>query len=498
MLLLIVPLLQGWAWWPPLPGDVQRYERQEFSDDWKQGYHVKDNFKPDDNKSPVAYGGIINNFTVLPTSSPAVLQAVTYALPNASAADSTITSARKLVLSYSGDGGQTSVVEKLSYRGHDGRSHRFDGDLTMGVNFYLTVETPSPGGGTRTHNLVVLLDTDMRHQTVQHTFTDSDVTPSVASEGEKPALPILCYNIWNTNPPTWAVRDANRRSSWYNTRMDHFASVVRSAGAPIVGLQEVRFDTTTNDLGDHSQVSHLTRRLPEYTQFVFQPAMLYYDHDAGNPLTRVEEGPMIMSKFPIVHTDHAILSHDPQDKDDVHQRVCLHAVVDVPDWGLVDVYTAHLSLSEPAREKTLIEIYEFVRDNSRGVMQLFMGDLNAEPDSKGIQYIQGLREMNGSKTDFVDTWLELHPEPTPRSNNTDEIENMLTFPTCNPVKRIDFILMRRLEASKAVKVIESKVVGKTGAPGTELYEGAGMLDVEPPSPIFASDHKGVLTTLAWP
>ena len=75
---------------------------------------------------------------------------------------------------------------------------------------------------------------------------------------------------------------------------------------------------------------------------------------------------------------------------------------------------------------------------------------------------------------------------------------MLTFPTCNPVKRIDFILMRRLEASKAVKVIESKVVGKTGAPGTELYEGAGMLDVEPPSPIFASDHKGVLTTLAWP
>jgi hypothetical protein len=62
---------------------------------------------------------------------------------------------------------------------------------------------------------------------------------------------------------------------------------------------------------------------------------------------------------------------------------------------------------------------------------------------------------------------------------------------------MDFILMRRLEATKAVKVTESKVVGKKGAPGTELFEGGGMLDMEPPSPIFASDHKGVLTTLAW-
>jgi endonuclease/exonuclease/phosphatase family metal-dependent hydrolase len=45
------------------------------------------------------------------------------------------------------------------------------------------------------------------------------------------------------------------------------------------------------------------------------------------------------------------MSHDPADGNDVHQRVCLHVVLRVPGWGDVDVYTTHLSLSEPAREK---------------------------------------------------------------------------------------------------------------------------------------------------
>lgn len=42
---------------------------------------------------------------------------------------------------------------------------------------------------------------------------------------------------------------------------------------------------------------------------------------------RDEEGPGILSKHPIIASDYLLLSRDPSDKDDEHQRLCLHAAV---------------------------------------------------------------------------------------------------------------------------------------------------------------------------
>jgi hypothetical protein len=51
-----------------------------------------------------------------------------------------------------------------------------------------------------------------------------------------------------------------------------------------------------------------------------------------------------------------------------------------------------------------------------------------------MRFLGGTEAIDGVKTDFVDAWLALHPEPTPRSNSTVEKEEMLTFPSDQPGK----------------------------------------------------------------
>ena len=43
-------------------------------------------------------------------------------------------------------------------------------------------------------------------------------------------------------------------------------------------------------------------------QHVYQPAMLYHNDDVTDPVDRVEEGPAILSQWPIVSTSHALTS----------------------------------------------------------------------------------------------------------------------------------------------------------------------------------------------
>ena len=53
--------------------------------------------------------------------------------------------------------------------------------------------------------------------------------------------------------------------------------------------------------------------------------------------------------------------------------------------------------------------------------------------------VQGFKVMGGVRADLIDAWLVLHPEPEPRSKDPDVRRNALTFPSDDPVKRIDFL-----------------------------------------------------------
>ena len=64
--------------------------------------------------------------------------------------------------------------------------------------------------------------------------------------------------------------------------------------------QEVRYDSSLGDEGQHGQISHLTELLPGY-QYVYQPAAVYFHADTYP--SHDEEGCAIFSKYPIIHSD---------------------------------------------------------------------------------------------------------------------------------------------------------------------------------------------------
>lgn len=110
-----------------------------------------------------------------------------------------------------------------------------------------------------------------------------------------------------------------------------------------------------------------------------------------------------------------------------------------------------------------------------------MGDFNAKPNTKSIQFLEGLYELENVKTDLKDSYFDIYKEE-PNKNTID----LYTFESNRPRKRIDYIMYRN---SCNVTVNDYKVIGQNAFPGTENRKGLDM--VEKSSPIYASDHRGV-------
>ncbi|GAB9464760.1 Rxlr-like protein [Globisporangium polare] len=399
-------------------------------------------------------------------------------------------------LKVTGDNGESETVVLHEFRDLKGQDQRFKSHVTFGFNFLLTLEDKK---FNLQHNVAIGLDREGVHNLFQHTFfpLDRSVAAGTSSTcdsngsceptgGVEVKFPrILSYNVWNTNPSA-DVYGYPRRWPQYKKRMDHLVGFVNDANADIIGFQEVRYDGVFGDEGEHAQVQHLAARLPGY-QYVYQPAMSYLN--ANQIYERIEEGPAVFSKHPIVQSDYLLLSRDPNDPNDSHQRLCLHAVVDVPHWGLIDVYVTHLSLSERSREKTMVEIWKYMR-SGKGRTQVLLGDLNAEPQSRGLQFLRGEEELLGEKADLKDAFLEVNFEAEPRSEDPEDRNERFTFPSDNPVKRIDFILFRGKGS-----VRECKTIGQAPTEDTKKFpQDVGMLDHT--SPVYGSDHRGVVAEFA--
>ncbi|OQR92249.1 hypothetical protein ACHHYP_03901 [Achlya hypogyna] len=411
----------------------------------------------------IAYGSILHHLEAC--SDDAAASALAHVVSDAGLSDARLHTCTVLQLDATRDG--VNHHEVVSYVTPMQSTVYFRHKVNLGVNFHLSFDA-----GGHAHKAVVHLNTrEHSFVVLQHTST----ALSAAAVSRPPR--ILTYNVWNVNPPS-QIYGAHRRWAMYSKRLDHLATFLRQADADIIGFQEVRIDATFGPRGGHAQIQHLMERLGKdaYPHYVYRGAMSYLND--RDPLEHIEEGPAIASRHPIVHTDYKLLSRQAHDPNDVHQRLCLHAVVDVPDWGLVDVYVTHLSLSERSREQTMLEIWAYMQEG-RGVMQVLLGDLNAEPSSRGIQFLQGKASLGGETTDLIDAWLETHGDREPT-----DLDDM-TFPSDAPIKRIDFVLYR----GKG-RTLTSEVIGQAPTADTAANpKNVGML--EPDSPIYASDHRGM-------
>ena len=109
--------------------------------------------------------------------------------------------------------------------------------------------------------------------------------------------------------------------------------------------------------------------------------------------------------------------------------------------------------------------------------------------------MQGKGELNGKMTDYKDAFLQVHPEPKPRSPKAGARWNALTFPTDNPVKRIDYIIYKQ-GAGVHVDVYNTQLIGQKPWKGTETTDlKAGMQSAG--SALYASDHRGVFADFVF-
>ena len=177
-----------------------------------------------------------------------------------------------------------------------------------------------------------------------------------------------------------------------------------------------------------------------------------------------DEGLAIFSQYPILEVSSLKLSRDLLDQEDAHQRVILRALLDTP-VGQVNVFNSHFALTEIARKRAVLEFWEWIQQFP--TPHIFMGDLNAEPDDIAIEFLTGTKQINGIQGDFIDAFTQV--------GSLEEY----TFPSDDPIKRIDFILLRGFS-----EITKYKILGSS--PNTNFRD----------TPLWSSDHFGVACSLS--
>uniref|UniRef100_A0A7S3V086 Endonuclease/exonuclease/phosphatase domain-containing protein n=1 Tax=Aplanochytrium stocchinoi TaxID=215587 RepID=A0A7S3V086_9STRA len=454
----------------------------------------------------LSFGNILNTFECIPLEKAGNLDTLTKMATEAVGKPVKVTRIRKLHLSPT-----LNDLEPLQLNMIDQFSNQIIYNVSVGINWYVSAQESESEEqfenklySNIVHNLAWSYGRDSRFVLIQHSIGESDShrQPEYAHEdpqktGPNPLLRVLSYNIWNTMPHISRYWSYHSRFERYSKRLNWFLSHLKEAAADIICLQEVRSDWTLPVQYRH-QMSQLTSVLIPmgYSYYVFQSAMSYYGKQEFDADERTEEGVAIFSKFPIVSTSYKLLSRDKGNPLDEHQRIVLHARVDVNGY-IVDTFVTHLSLNKESRFRSALDILDFANKTQMvtyrqqpPALQVIAGDLNAEATDDSIRMFQGLMVYNGTRSMFKDAWLEHFKEPRPRSYKFHDMRKAFTFPSDEPKKRIDFIFY----SGHSVTIRDAKLIGLEPE---EKQRGKKQVGMEMPnSALYASDHRGLLIDAA--
>jgi endonuclease/exonuclease/phosphatase family metal-dependent hydrolase len=237
--------------------------------------------------------------------------------------------------------------------------------------------------------------------------------------------------------------------------LDRTAATIRSLDADVVGLEEAdvhwggrsRFEDTVTELG---------ARLGMWTGFA--PIYSLDPPEAGAP--RREYGVAVLSRFPIVALEnHAITRLSTQDPNPVPAPApgFLEATVQVRG-ARTHVYVTHLDYrGDPSvRIAQVADTRRIMAQDPPGANQVLLGDFNAD----------------ASAPELAPLWQEL--DDAWAVARTRVGEPGLTFPALRPVKRIDFVTVRK---------------------GTPVTTAEVPSD---PALLAASDHRPLVATVELP
>ena len=274
--------------------------------------------------------------------------------------------------------------------------------------------------------------------------------------GEAPAvLRVVTFNLLHGGPSSGLWGDDHH----VDARLDLVARELRSIDPDVLGLQESSISGRRHvaarlaaELRMHWAHASATRRV--WGIGVLDRLLVW--------AMNFEEGPAILSRWPIVETEvldlpRCVKFYDP--------RVVLRAAIDTPR-GRLQVFSTHLS-HDPCQAKRLGEV---VRAHTGPLPALVMGDFNA---SESTEWMQALVR----DAELVDAYRAANPSATGPT-----VWQRPDAPDQTVTRRVDFIFVRPGTAA-AGRVRSSRVILST--PG-RLANGTTL---------WPSDHYGVVAEL---
>lgn len=182
-----------------------------------------------------------------------------------------------------------------------------------------------------------------------------------------------------------------------------------------------------------------------------------------------EEGPGILSRWPLVWKDGVTLPHTTNFG--LATRVVCAARAQTP-FGEVQLFSAHLSdeNDETISADQAKTALDYIAAHPSPLPGFLAGDMNASPDALAMRVMRGDATYQGTKGNLIDAWATVHP--------TDP---GYTEPNTSPNHRIDYVYAVPGSTSTKAKVEECKIVFDTPVGG-----------------IYASDHLGVFCTFSVP
>jgi endonuclease/exonuclease/phosphatase family metal-dependent hydrolase len=281
------------------------------------------------------------------------------------------------------------------------------------------------------------------------------VSPALAAPPPRP-LTFVSYNVYHGGPLSVVIGDGAQ----LDRRLDVAAAELEALGADIIGLQEA---SVGRDRGHVAQ--RFAGRLgfewvhARATTYVFPWRWL---GKAIVWLMGFEEGPAILSRFPIV--DHQTYPL-PVCRKRFDARALVRAEIRTP-WGPLQVFSTHTSHDECQ----VREVAEIVGRYRGPLPAIVMADFNA---AEGAAWITALRAEHG----FVDAFREVNP--TARGHT---VWQRIDAPAPTVRRRVDYVFLVPGTAVRG-RVLDSRLV--LDAP-VRLEDGGYL---------WPSDHYGVLASV---
>lgn len=187
---------------------------------------------------------------------------------------------------------------------------------------------------------------------------------------------ILTYNIHHANPPSKPGK----------IDLEAIADVIKEADADVVGIQEVDVNVSRSEMVDQA------KRLAELTG-------THYFFSKGIDLEKGEYGVLILSKHKILNPRRYDLPMPVKSEN----RSLAVVELEMPGGKKIAFANSHFDL----KDKNKVAQAQFVNEIAANYAYpvIFMGDLNAYPDSEPIKLLekQFVRNKKDNKPTFPNT-----------------------------------------------------------------------------------------------